>query len=57
MGRYYFKILPFWISTGPEIFQKLMEKILIKLILKVLFATWMTNVYTPRMKIVTPVHY
>ena len=28
MGRYYFKRLPFGISSGPEIFQKIMEKIL-----------------------------
>ena len=31
MGRYYFKRLPFGISSGLEIFQKLMEKILINI--------------------------
>ena len=31
MGQYYFKRLPFGISSGSEIFQKLMEKILINI--------------------------
>ena len=54
MGRYNFKRLPFVIFSGPEIFQKLMEKLLINIMN---IATWMTYLYTPRMKIVTPVHY